>query len=212
MNCIEIKDPEKLVKYCREDDDRSRISVFKCFYALFFEDFKKIFWNYCVLNSSLYTVEEQLKISFINGQCKFYEGIVKKGWEEHGATVKTALFTFCFNQLRALTKFLRNQSDHHTGADPKTVIESVNECVETDSVEAEEEARNFRYQVFVKAFGQLDEKCRDFIRWRRLFEMSDTDMKTKYPGIDFTSRVPTDIAFRCVQALKKIVANLGRKN
>jgi len=58
---------------------------------------------------------------------------------------------------------------------------------------------------------QLDEKCRDFIRWRKLKEMTDYQINQKYPKVDWESRTPDDIVFRCVCRLKGLVEDQVKK-
>jgi hypothetical protein len=211
MDCNELKVPDRLVVYCRQDDASVISRIFKCCFDLFFEDFKRIYWNKCVNGSVLYSVEEQLMTAFVLGESKFYGVIRLKGWEDRGATVRTALFTYCFNQLRALTKFIRSHPGNEYGGDPDVMITAKKTSLSFDFSDAEKEAEDFEYEIYTKAFSELNERCKDFIRWGRLQEISDDQIKKKYPNVNFESRDPTDITFRCVQSLKKIIERLRRK-
>lgn len=212
MDCKEIKVPDNLIIYCRQEDDAKKVWLFKCFFELFFNDFRNFFRGYCVSNSIIYSVDEQLTTAFGAGQWLFYRHIREKGWEECGASVRTALFTYCFNQLRALTKSLRNHPGNQFGGDPNLIIESKSESLSHQTDTTAEEVWDDEYELFKKAFDKLDPKCRDFIYWRKLNEISDAEIKARYPDVDFGSRDPTDKAHRCVGKLRKIIDKLNGKN
>ncbi len=205
MDCNELKVPAKLVIHCRQNEETVQSRIFLCFFKLYFEDFKKIFWHNCVTDSILYTIEEQLKIAFEYGLFKFYIDIRMNGWEERGASVRTALFAYCFNQLRALTKFMRTHPGNQYEGDPDVAIESKSKSLShVFSEVAEKELTDFEYALYERAFAELDERCKNFIRWR-LNQKTDNEIADKYPDVDFESRDPADITYRCVQKLKRIV-------
>ncbi len=190
--------------YCREDDEVVQSRVFRCFFKLFFDHYKRIFRHHCLPGSTLYSVDDQLQQSFDSGICKFYLVIRKDGWQERGASVQTALFTFCYYQLRALLSYMRRHPGE-AGWNPYEDLEKAN----IFDVPAESEFGDEEVALFEKGFALLEPKCQDFIR-RKLRRMTEEELKAKYPDLDFTSRDPYDITFRCVKKLKKIIDELRR--
>jgi hypothetical protein len=138
-----------------------------------------------------------LRDAFNFGVCKFYETINTKGWEECGAVVKTAILTFCMFQLLALTKILRKYKDRASKFETQELMNLTTEYISGDEWETE------RLKLR-EAFEKLDQICKDFIRWRKLKEMTDDEINAKYPGVLFNSRKTTVKTNRCMDKLRKL--------
>ena len=55
-----------------------------------------------------------------------------------------------------------------------------------------------------EAFEKLDPVCKDFIRWRKLKEITDYEIKTRYPEVFSNSRKTTVKTNRCMDKLRKL--------
>lgn len=204
MECVNLRDPHKLVEYCRKDGVLAKNQVFKCFNNEFYDHFIKFFFKNCTYNSSLYFVDEQLRTAFDFGVTIFYNTIREKGWVESGASVRCALFAYCFNQLRSLTKYLWRNSGKLSSFDLFDIIKAKKNLFPINpSIDKEEvDEADLKFKAFVDAFEKLKPKCKDFIRWRKLDEITDAEIMTKYPEVNFESRKPTLITHKCMKILK----------
>lgn len=205
MDCFELKTPKLLEAYCQVGNEVTKNRVFKCFYELYFEDYCKIFRKDCFFGSTLYTVEEQLQTSFDFGLCIFYYKIKLNGWVERGASVRTALFTFCRFQLLALTKILKKFQDKSSSFDPSDLINLITDTLLNRDSGLTDEIDKWisDWNKYLAAFEKLSERCKDFIRWRKLKLISDEEMKAKYPDVDFDSDEPNQITYRCMKKLRE---------
>ena len=107
MDCIEITDSQKLVTHFREDNEIQLNTTFRCFFNLFYEEFRLLACKYC--RNKIYTKhkeEELASDAFNDGLMSFYYKLKISGFEEKGAKVKTVFFTFCLYKLLGLMKSL----------------------------------------------------------------------------------------------------------
>src|SRR6476660_4330357 len=119
MDCIEIISSKKLVAYFREDNEIQLNIIFKCFFRLFYEDFRHLIYKYCLNKLHTKNKEEELASdAFSDGLMSFYYKLKKDGFEEKGAQIKTAFFSFCLFKLKGLTKALERRFERETTIDP----------------------------------------------------------------------------------------------
>src|SRR5258708_34638784 len=107
MDCKEITSPPKLVTFFREENETHLSMVFKCFFNLFFEDFRRLTYKYCLNKFHTKHKEDDLaKDAFNDGLMSFYFKIKNEDFEEKEALIKTEFFSFCIFKLKGLTKTL----------------------------------------------------------------------------------------------------------
>lgn len=219
-DCLELKDPKVLENGCKKADERAISKIIKCMSCLFFNEFKSIY-NGRIIASTIQTKDDQYNTAFNDGCMKFCEHLKLNAWEHRGGNedhaVRNALFTFCDNQLRAFQKKLISNNRRNTSVDPDIILEEKGNQIASESVSRvsaleEKEMRMKRQAIFQKAFSKLSPQCRDFIVWRKLKEITDEDLKKKYPEVEFKDRDPDDIVHRCMMKLKKLVDELKNEN
>src|SRR5450432_2969172 len=100
MDCKEITSSQKLLAYFRESNEVQLNMVFRCFFNLFFEDFRRLTYKYCINKFHSRNKEEELaRDAFTDGLMSFYYHLKNEGFAEKGAQLKTVLFTFCLFKL-----------------------------------------------------------------------------------------------------------------
>ena len=208
MDCIEITNSQQLVAYFREDNDIQLNIIFKCFFRLFYEDFKRLTYKYCRNKFHAKQKEEELASdAFNDGLMSFYYKLKNEGFEEKGALVKTAFFTFCLFKLKGLMKTLEKRSEKETVTDPVLLFNNEKEFNADNIInvldyqlllDMEEETLN-------KALKELGERGANLIIWRKILKLKNEEIAARM-GIQPGS-VANEV-FKSFKALKEIVERL----
>lgn len=208
MDCNEITSSQKLVTFFREGNDIHLNKVFKCFFNLFFEDFRRLVYKYCLNKSYTKHREEELaKDAFNDGLMSFYFKLRNEGFEEKGAQVKTAFFSFCIFKLRGLTKTLGRRSAKEIVIDPDAAFNNPN-LINTgglNDVWDYEQLLNTEEEIFATALKELGERGSDLIIWKKILKLKNEDIAERM-GIK-PDTVPNEV-YKSFNKLKEIAGKL----
>ena len=208
MDCNEITHSQTLVNYFRKDDEVHLNNVFKCFFNLFFEDFRRLTYKYCNNKThAKYKEEELAKDAFSDGLMSFYYKLKNEGFEEKGALIKTAFFSFCIFKLKGLTKSLGRRFIKETVYDPALQVTGANatKADELNDVQDYELLLNMKENILRKGLDELGQRGSDLIVWRKIDKLSNEEIARRVniqPG-----SVPNEV-YKSFNKLKEIVDRL----
>ncbi len=205
MDCNEITSSQILVTFFREENDIHLNKVFKCFFNLFFEDFRRLTYKYCLNKFHTKHKEDELaKDAFNDGLMSFYFKLKSEGFEEKGAQVKTAFFSFCIFKLRALTKTLGRRSVKETVIDPGVMFnnQDIVSNGELTDVWDYEQLLNTKEEIFSFALKELGERGSNLIIWKKVLKLKNEEIADRM-GIK-PDTVPNEV-YKAFNKLKEIV-------
>ena len=205
MDCNEITSSQILVTFFREENDIHLNKVFKCFFNLFFEDFRRLTYKYCLNKFHTKHKEDELaKDAFNDGLISFYFKLKSEGFEEKGAQVKTAFFSFCIFKLRALTKTLGRRSVKETVIDPGVMFnnQDIVSNGELTDVWDYEQLLNTKEEIFSFALKELGERGSNLIIWKKVLKLKNEEIADRM-GIK-PDTVPNEV-YKAFNKLKEIV-------
>ena len=205
MDCNEINSSQKLIAFFREGDDTYLNKVFKCFFNLFFEDFRRLTYKYCLNKFHTKHKEDELaKDAFNDGLMSFYFKLRNEGFEEKGAQVKTAFFSFCIFKLRGLSKTLGRRSVKETVIDPEVAFNNP-DLLSTDELNEVwdyEHLLNTKEEIFSSALKELGERGSNLIIWKKVLKVKNEEIANRM-GIK-PDTVPNEV-YKAFNKLKEIV-------
>jgi len=205
MDCNEITSSQILVTFFREENDIHLNKVFKCFFNLFFEDFRRLTYKYCLNKFHTKHKEDELaKDAFNDGLISFYFKLKSEGFEEKGAQVKTAFFSFCIFKLRALTKTLGRRSVKETVIDPGVIFnnQDIVSNGELTDIWDYEQLLNTKEEIFSFALKELGERGSNLIIWKKVLKLKNEEIADRM-GIK-PDTVPNEV-YKAFNKLKEIV-------
>jgi|SRR6185437_9766620 len=205
MDCNEITSSQILITFFREENDIHLNKVFKCFFNLFFEDFRRLTYKYCLNKFHTKHKEDELaKDAFNDGLISFYFKLKSEGFEEKGAQVKTAFFSFCIFKLRALTKTLGRRSVKETVIDPGVMFnnQDIVSNGELTDVWDYEQLLNTKEEIFSFALKELGERGSNLIIWKKVLKLKNEEIADRM-GIK-PDTVPNEV-YKAFNKLKEIV-------
>jgi RNA polymerase sigma factor (sigma-70 family) len=208
MDCNEINSSQKLITFFREENDIHLNKVFKCFFNLFFEDFRRLTYKYCLNKFHTKHKEDELaKDAFNDGLMSFYFKLRNEGFEEKGAQVKTAFFSFCIFKLRGLTKTLGRRSVKETVIDPAIIFNNLDllNTSEVKDVWDYEHLLNTKEEIFSSALKELGERGSNLIIWKKVLKLKNEEIADRM-GIK-PDTVPNEV-YKSFNKLKEIVDKL----
>jgi RNA polymerase sigma factor (sigma-70 family) len=213
MDCIEITNSQKLVAYFRENNEIQLNIIFKCFFRLFYEDFRRLTYKYCLSKFHTKNKEEELASdAFNDGLMSFYYKLKKDGFEEKGAQVKTAFFSFCLFKLKGLTKTLERRFEKETPIDPLVSFngeKEFNTDVNMTDILSYQILLNKEEEILNRALTELGERGTHLVVWKKVLKLSNEEIAARI-GIQPDS-VPNEV-FKSFRKLKDIVERLQGKN
>ena len=211
MDCIEITSSQKLVAYFREDNEIQLNLIFKCFFRLFYEDFRHLIYKYCLNKFHTKNKEEELvSDAFTDGLMSFYYKLKKDGFEEKGAQIKTAFFSFCLFKLKGLTKTLERRYEKETTMDPVLPFndkQEINTATTTD-VQDYQILLNIQEEILDGALKELGERGTNLIIWKKVLKLSNEEIADKMSIQPDT--VPNEV-YKSFKKLKEIVDRIKGK-
>jgi len=205
MDCNEITSSQILITFFREENDIHLNKVFKCFFNLFFEDFRRLTYKYCLNKFHTKHKEDELaKDAFNDGLMSFYFKLKSEGFEEKGAQVKTAFFSFCIFKLRALTKTLGRRSVKETVIDPGVMFnnQDIVSNGELTDIWDYEQLLNTKEEIFSFALKELGERGSNLIIWKKVLKLKNEEIADRM-GIK-PDTVPNEV-YKAFNKLKEIV-------
>lgn len=205
MDCNEITSSQKLVTFFREGNDTHLNKVFKCFFNLFFEDFRRLTYKYCLNKLHTKHKEDELaKDAFNDGLMSFYFKLRNEGFEEKGAQVKTAFFSFCIFKLRGLSKTLGRRSVKETVIDPGVAFNNAEllNAGELNDVWDYEHLLNTKEEILSSALKELGERGSNLIIWKKILKLKNEEIANRM-GIK-PDTVPNEV-YKAFNRLKEIV-------
>jgi len=211
MDCLEITSSQKLVAYFREDNEIQLNIIFKCFFRLFYEDFRRLIYKYCLNKFHTKNKEEELASdAFNDGLMSFYYKLKKDGFEEKGAQIKTAFFSFCLFKLKGLTKTLERRFEKETTMDPVLPFndkQEINTATTTD-VQDYQILLNIQEEILDGALKELGERGTNLIIWKKVLKLSNEEIADKMSIQPDT--VPNEV-YKSFKKLKEIVDRIKGK-
>ena len=207
MDCKEITSPQKLVSLFREENETGLNRVFKCFFNLFFEDFRRLAHKYCINKFYTRYVEDELaKDAFNDGLMSFYFKLKQEGFEEKGALIKTAFFSFCIFKLKGLTKALGRRLIKETVVSPVISFENPDIVTsEQKDIWDEEQLLFTEEEIFLNALKELGERGANLITWKKVLKLKNEEIASRM-GIK-PDTVPNEV-YKSFNKLKGIVDRL----
>lgn len=208
MDCKEITSSEKLVTFFREENETRLNMAFKCFFNLFFEDFRRLTYKYCLNKIHTKHKEDELaKDAFNDGLLSFYFKLKKEGFEEKGALIKTAFFSFCIFKLKALIKSLGRRFVKETVIDPEVSFDNMDlvNAGDLNDVWDYEQLLNSEEEIFSTALKELGERGSNLITWKKILKLKNEEIADRL-GIK-PDTVPNEV-YKSFNKLKEIVDRL----
>jgi RNA polymerase sigma factor (sigma-70 family) len=211
MDCQEIKNSQILVAYFNEGNEVHLNRIFKCFFNLFFEDFKRLTYHFCQNKiQTKYKEDDLARDAFSDGLMSFYYQLKTKGFEEKGAQVKTAFFSFCLFKLRGLTKGLGRRLIKETVTDFASQVNNADEIQTGELSDAKdyELLLNMKEEIFFRALQELGKRGSDLITWKKIHKFSNEEIAGRMhiqPGT-----VPNEV-YKAFNKLKEIVDRLQKE-
>ena len=209
MDCHEITNSQKLVSYFREKNEVHLNRVFKCFFKLFFEDFRRFTYSHCHNKvHAKYNEEELAKDAFNDGLMSFYYKLKNEGFEEKGAQVKTAFFSFCIFKLKGLTKSLGRRFIKETVIDPVSQEDSAGEIKSDEPADVMdyELLLSMKEEILCRALKKLGQRGADLIAWKKIDKLSNEEIAGRMNIKPNT--VPNEV-YKAFNKLKEIVERLN---
>lgn len=210
MDCQEINNSQILVAYFSQGNEVQLNTIFKCFFNLFFEDFKRLTYRFCQNKIQAKHKEDDLaRDAFSDGLMSFYYQLKNEGFEEKGAQVKTAFFSFCLFKLRGLTKGLGRRLIKETVTDFALQANHAHEIQTGELADARnyELLLNMKEEIFFRALGELGQRGSDLITWKKIHKLSNEEIAGRMniqPGT-----VPNEV-YKAFNKLKEIVGRLQK--
>ena len=211
MDCKEITNSQILVAYFIEGNEVRLNMIFKCFYSLFFEDFKRLTYHFCQNKiQTKYREDELAWDAFSDGLMSFYYKLKNEGFEEKGAQIKTALFSFCIFKLRALIKTLGRRVTKETVTDFASQVTNAEE-IQTDElaeVAYYELLLDLEEKIYFRALQELGQRGSDLIIRKKIHKLSNEEIAHRMnikPG-----SVPNEV-YKAFNKLKEIVERLQKE-
>ncbi|MEO8764976.1 MAG: hypothetical protein ABI416_11840 [Ginsengibacter sp.] len=202
MDCKEeIANAQKLVVHFRGDNDNQLNAVFKCFFILFYENFRRLTYKYCLGKFHTKNKEEDLaNDAFTDGLMSFYYKLKLSGFEDKGALVKTVFFTFCIYKLMGLTKTLERRFKKEAITDTllplvgekKPITDTINDTLDYQKL------LNARDETLGRAFMELGERGTNLIIWKKILKLSNEEIAA-IMGIQ-----PDSVANEVFKSFKKL--------
>lgn len=211
MDCKEITSPQQLVTFFREGNETQLNRVFKCFFSLFFEDFRRLTYKYCLNKLHTKHREEELaKDAFSDGLVSFYYKLKNEGFAEKGALVKTAFFSFCIFKLKGLTRTLGRRFVRETVVDPEETFNDTKliEDGELNDVLEYEQLFDAEEEIFSRALKELGERGSNLVIWKKVLRLKNEEIASRM-GIK-PETVPNEV-YKSFNKLKEIVEKLKMK-
>ena len=211
MNCLEITNSQKLVAYFSDDNEAQLNIIFKCFFRLFYEDFRRLTYKYCLNKFHAKNKEEQLAgDAFNDGLISFYYKLKKDGFAETGAQIKTVFFTFCLFKLKGLLKALERRYTKESVMDlmPFNENQELNTSNITD-VRDYQVLLGMEEEILDRALKELGERGTNLIIWKKISKLSNEEIANR------TGMQPGTVAnevFKSFKKLKEIVERLQGVN
>jgi len=211
MDCIEITSSQKLVAYFREDNEIQLNLIFKCFFRLFYEDFRHLIYKYCLYKSHTKNREEELASdAFTDGLMSFYYKLKKDGFEEKGAQIKTAFFSFCLFKLKGLAKTLERRFEKETATGPVLPFNDQQEdkTGTLTDVQDYQILLNMQEEILDRALKELGERGTNLIIWKKILKLNNEEIADKIsiqPGT-----VPNEV-YKSFKKLKEIIDRIRGK-
>ena len=211
MDCLEITSSQKLVAYFREDNEIQLNIIFKCFFRLFYEDFRHLIYKYCLNKFHTKNKEEELASdAFNDGLMSFYYKLKKDGFEEKGAQIKTAFFSFCLFKVKGLTKTLERRFEKETTMDPVLPFNDKEE-VNTGTINDVQDYQillNIQEEILDGALKELGERGTNLIIWKKILKLNNEEIAGKMSIQPDT--VPNEV-YKSFKKLKEIVDRVKGK-
>jgi len=205
MDCTEITSSQKLVAYFREDNEIQLNIIFKCFFRLFYEDFRHLIYKYCLNKFHTKNKEEELASdAFNDGLMSFYYKLKKDGFEEKGAQIKSAFFSFCLFKFKGLTKTLERRFEKETTMDPVLPFNDKQE-VHTGPITDVQDYQillDMKEEILDRALKELGERGTNLIIWKKIHKLSNEEIADKMSIQPDT--VPNEV-YKSFKKLKEIV-------
>jgi RNA polymerase sigma factor (sigma-70 family) len=211
MDCKEITNAQKLVIYFREENEVNLNNVFKCFFNLFFDDFRRFTYKYCSNKiPPKYKEEELAKDAFNDGLMSFYYKLKNEGFEEKRAQVKTAFFSFCIFKLKGLTKTLGRRFIKESMIDLASQESYSNEIAADELADTRgyELLLNMKENMLYRALKELGQRGSDLIMWKKVHKLSNEEIAQRM-NIQPTT-VPNEV-YKSFNKLKEIVDGLKKE-
>ena len=211
MDCKEITGSQKLVTWFREENDLQLNMIFKCFFSLFFEDFRRLTYKYCLNKFHTKHQEEELaKDAFNDGLMSFYYKLKREGFEEKGALLKTAFFSFCLFKLMGLTKTLERRSVNETSIDTGLPYNYRNEINTGNLIDVwdDQQLLNMEEDILYKALKELGERGSNLIIWKKILKLTNEEIADRM-GIK-PDTIPNEV-YKSFKKLKAIADLHKRK-
>ncbi len=211
MDCKEITNSQKLVAFFREENEVHLNRVFKCFFYLFFEDFKRLTYKFCQNKIQAKHKEDELaRDAFSDGLMSFYYKLKNDGFEEKGVQIKTVFFSFCIFKLKGLTKTLRRRFMKEAVTDPASQSSNDDEIQSDELAEAKnyQLLLNMKEEIFCRALEQLGQRGTDLIIWKKIQKLSNEEIARRMniqPGT-----VPNEV-YKAFNKIKEIADRLQKE-
>jgi DNA-directed RNA polymerase specialized sigma24 family protein len=150
--------------------------------------------------------DELAKDAFSDGLMSFYFKLKQEGFEEKGALIKTAFFSFCIFKLKGLTKALGRRLIKETVVSP---VESFkNPDILTDEqkdIWDDEQLLFTEEEIFLTALKELGERGANLITWKKVQKLKNEEIALRM-GIK-PDTVPNEV-YKSFTKLKGIVNRL----
>ena len=178
---------------------------------MFFEDFRRFTYNYC--NNKIqakYNEDELAKDVFNDGLMSFYYKLKNEGFEEKGAQVKTAFFSFCIFKLKGLTKTLGRRFIKESIVDMTSHEKDFNETGSGELTDTKdyELLLNMKEDILYRALKELGQRGSDLIICKKIHKLSNIEIAQRMniqPGT-----VPNEV-YKSFNKLKEIVERLRKE-
>ena len=175
--------------------------VISCLYSCYQSQFVK--WAKITYHRySADMIEFAAGNAFTDGVLKFKEAASRGELYQSNASVKTILFHYCRNMLLAhLTKENRL-------AEKNKKLEFLFPG-EANTGETENEIKEKRHEVIMRALAKLSPEDRQIIQWRHIEEKSNDEIARL---LAITVASATNRIYRCMQRLRELVNDIDKKN
>jgi DNA-directed RNA polymerase specialized sigma24 family protein len=140
----------------------------------------------------------------------FYYKLKKDGFEEKGAQIKTAFFSFCLFKLKGLAKTLERRSDKETAMDPVLPFNDQQED-NTGSITDVQDYQillNMQEEILDRALKELGERGTNLIIWKKILKLNNEEIADKISIQPDT--VPNEV-YKSFKKLKEIVDRIKGK-
>jgi RNA polymerase sigma factor (sigma-70 family) len=211
MDCKEITNSQILVACFNEGNEVTLNRIFRCFFNLFFEDFKRLTYRFCQNKiQTKYKEDELARDAFSDGLMSFYYKLKNDGFEEKGAQIKTAFFSFCIFKLKGLTKTMGRRFSKETVTDFALQVNRADEIQTDESANEQyyELLLNMKEEILLMALQELGQRGSDLITWKKIHKLSNEEIAGRMniqPGT-----VPNEV-YKAFNKLKEIVHTIQKE-